>query len=67
MGTTLGGDHGDHSHGGVGMMWGQHGDDRDAMGMTWGPQGCGDYKITKNAITFEQIEIIQFYLKFWDP
>ena len=51
------------------------------MGTTWGPSGamgmmgmtrgqCGDHgdnEITKNAITFEQIEIIEFHLKIWDP
>ena len=41
------------------------------MGMMWGPWGqCGDHgdnEITKNAITFEQIEIIEFRLKIWDP
>ena len=40
-------------------------------GMTLGRQGWrgphGDNKITKNAITFEQIEIIEFRLKIWDP
>ena len=40
-------------------------------GMTWGRWGqcgnCGDNKITKNAITFERIEIIEFRLKIWDP
>ena len=39
--------------------------------MTWGQRGqCrdhGDNKITKNAITFERIEIIEFCLKIWDP
>ena len=34
--------------------WGQHGDH-------------GDNEITKNAITFERIEIIEFRLKIWDP
>ena len=38
-------------------MWGWRG--------RWGPHG--DNKITKNAITFEQIEIIEFRLKIWDP
>ena len=38
------------------------------MGMTWGQWGpCGDNEITKNAITFERIEIIEFCLKIWDP
>ena len=59
------------------MMWRPskpHGDDGDNVGMTgmmWGPQGQhgdhGDNEITKNAITFEQIEIIEFCLKIWDP
>ena len=55
----------------TGTMWGQCGDDGDDVGMTgtmqgrWGPQG--DNKITKNAITFERIEIIEFHLKIWDP
>ena len=50
---------------------GDNGDDGDDMGMTgmmrgqWGPHG--DNKITKNAITFERIEIIEFCLKIWDP
>ena len=38
------------------------------MGMTWGQHGDnGDNEITKNAITFERIEIIEFRLKIWDP
>ena len=51
--------------------WRPHGDLLGAMGMTgtmWGR--CGDYgdnEITKNAITFERIEIIEFHLKIWDP
>ena len=51
----------------MGMMWGQWGrcgDDGDDMGQ------CGDHgdnEITKNAITFERIEIIEFCLKIWDP
>ena len=46
------------------MKWGWRG----MMGMMWGPWGpCGDNKITKNAITFEWIEIIEFCLKIWDP
>ena len=52
----------------MGMTQGWHGDDRDDMGMTgttWGTTGTT--KITKNAITFEQIEIIEFCLKIWDP
>ena len=37
-------------------------------GTTWGQPGDhGDNKITKNAITFERIEIIEFCLKIWDP
>ena len=38
--------------------------------MTWGQCGDhGDNEITKNEITktFEQIEIIEFHLKIWDP
>ena len=81
-GTTWGGDHadnGDHSHGDhMGTfwgLWGRCGDDGDNTGMTWGRQGrCGDNmgdygdkEITKNAITFERIEIIEFCLKIWDP
>ena len=53
------------------MMWGQQGRHRDDMGttgMTWGQPGDhGDNKITKNAITFERIEIIEFCLKIWGP
>ena len=41
------------------------------MGTMWGRRGQhgnhGDNKITKNAITFERIEIIEFRLKIWDP
>ena len=65
MGTTWGpsGGYGDD----VGMMetvWGQCGDHRTM----WGPRGpCGDNKITKNAVTFERIEIIEFRLKIWNP
>ena len=55
---------------GLGMMWRpsrQCGDDMGITGMTWGPWGpCGDNEITKNAITFEWIEIIEFHLKIWD-
>ena len=52
----------------MGMMWGDHGDDVGMTGMTWGRRGPrGDNKITKNAITFEQIEIIELRLKIWDP
>ena len=46
------------------------GDDVGTTGMMWGPLGHGDHmgpQITKNAITFERIEIIQFHLKIWDP
>ena len=50
---------------------GGYGDDRDNVGMMWGWRGhCGDHrdnKIAKNAITFEQIKIIEFHLKIWDP
>ena len=52
-------------------LWGQHeddGDDGDDVGMTWGQRGPrGDNKITKNAITFERIEIIEFRLMICDP
>ena len=76
------GDHGDHRSwgphgdllGAMETMWGQRGwcgDDGDnagTTGMTRGPRRpCGDNEITKNAITFEQIEIIEFHLKIWDP
>ena len=47
---------------------GGYGDNMRTMGTTrgrWGPRG--NNKITKNAITFEQIEIIEFCLKIWDP
>ena len=51
--------------------WGLSGDDRDDVGMTGMIRGRrgphGDNKITKNAITFERIEIIEFRLKIWDP
>ena len=76
MGTTWGpsGGYGDDV-GIMGTMWGQCGDDMGTTGMTWGtmgmmqgPQGPhGDNEITKNAITFEQIKIIEFCLKIWDP
>ena len=50
---------------------GGYGDDVGMMGTMWGRRGqCGnheDNEITKNAITFEQIEIIEFRLKIWDP
>ena len=45
-------------------QWGQCGDDGDNVGKMWEPQG---QQITKNAITLEQITIIQFCLKIWDP
>ena len=73
METTWGGDNGDHSHGdlvgAMGTMWAWCGDD---VGTTWGWWGQwgdhGDYVGTmKNAITFEQIVIIEFCLKIWDP
>ena len=52
----------------MGTMWGWRGDDGDDMGMTRGRRGPhGDNKITKNTITFERIEIIEFRLKIWDP
>ena len=71
-GTTWGGDNRDQGHGDhMGTfwgLWGQHGDDGDDTGMTWGQRGDhGDNEITKNAITFERIEIIEFRLKIWDP
>ena len=47
---------------------GGYGDDVGMTGMTRGQQGDhGDNKITKNAITFERIKIIEFRLKIWDP
>ena len=53
------------------MTWGPsggYGDDVGMTGMTRGQQGDhGDNDITKNAITFERIEIIEFRLKIWDP
>ena len=72
MGTTCGDHrpwrpHGDLL-GAMGTMWGRCEDDVGTMGMTGGQQGpCGDNKITKNTITFERIEIIEFRLKIWDP
>ena len=55
----------------IGTMWGwcgDYGDDMGTMGMMRGRRRPrGDNKITKNAITFEQIEIIEFCLKIWDP
>ena len=75
METTWGpsGGYGDNMRmtGTTGMMgttWERCGDDVGTTGTTrglWGP--CGDNKITKTAITFEQIEIIEFRLKIWDP
>ena len=51
----------------MGTTWGPSGGYGDDMGMMGGPRGqCwdhGDNKITKNAITFERIEIIEFHLK----
>ena len=71
MGTTWGWQGRWGWQGQCGMMWGWHGDDGDDVGTTGMMQGrrgpCGDNKITKNAITFEQIEIIEFRLKIWDP
>ena len=47
---------------------GGYGDNVGTTGMMWGQRGPhGDNKITKNAITFERIEIIEFRLKIWDP
>ena len=58
MGTTWGpsGGYGDDvgTTGMTGTMWGQRGDHRNN-------------EITKNAITFEQIKIIEIRLKIWDP
>ena len=55
----------------MGTTWGPsrgYGDDVGMTGTMWGQRGDqGDNKITKNAITFEQIEIIEFRLKIWDP
>ena len=43
-------------------------DDGDDVGTMWGPRAPhGDNEITKNAITFGQIKIIEFHLKIWDP
>ena len=75
METTWGpsGGYGDNMRttGTTGMMWGQCGDNRDNVGTTGTMRGQrgprGDNKITKNAITFERIEIIEFCLKIWDP
>ena len=41
----------------TGTMWGRRGQHGDH----------GDNEITKNAITFKQIKIIEFCLKIWDP
>ena len=55
----------------MGTTWGPsggYGDDMGMMGMMWGQCGDhGDNEITKNAITFERIKIIEFRLKIWDP
>ena len=81
-GTTWGqhGDHGDNMgwrpwrqrrpqpwrpHGDLLGLWGRRGQHGDDTGRTWGRHG--DNEITKNAITFERIEIIEFRLKIWDP
>ena len=52
-------------------LWGQCEDDGDNVGMMgtmWGPQGqCGDHGDNEITKTFEQIEIIEFCLKIWDP
>ena len=45
----------------TGMTRGRCKDDGDKRG------DHGDNKITKNALTFERIEIIEFRLKIWDP
>ena len=51
----------------TGTMWGQCGDDVGMTGTMRGRQGPrGDNKITKNAITFERIEIIEFRLNIWE-
>ena len=70
METTETTDHGDN----MGTFWGlwgwcaDDGDDTGTTGMTWGQHGYhGDNEITKNAITFEWIKIIEFRLKIWDP
>ena len=82
MGTMWGwrGQHGDNGDHGDNMgwrpqrqqrPWGPHGNLLGSRGMTWGWRGqCGDHgdnEITKNAINFEQIKIIEFCLKIWDP
>ena len=71
MGTTWGGDHGEQV---MGTTWGPSGDyghdanDMGMMGMTRGPWGPhGDNKITKNAITFERIEIIEYMFEDLGP
>ena len=54
--------------GGYGDDVGMMGNDVGMTGTTLGQCGDhGDNKITKNAITFERIEIIEFRLKIWDP
>ena len=69
METTWGpsGGYGDN----VGMTGTTQGQCGDNMGTTWGRRGQhgdhGDNEITKNAITFERIEIIEFCLKILDP
>ena len=72
MGTTWGGDNWDHSHGDhMGTLWELWGWCGDDVGITETMRGWrwphGDNEITKNAITFERIEIIEFHLKIWDP
>ena len=55
----------------MGTTWGPSGGYGNDVGMTGTTRArCGDdrdNKITKNAITFERIEIIEFHLKIWDP
>ena len=58
----------------MGTTWGPsegYGDDVGMMGTMWGWRGQhgdnGNHEITKTAITFEWIEIIEFRLKIWDP
>ena len=66
METTWSGDHRDNmettamgmwgSCGTTVMMWGQHGDDGDDMGMTgttWGPQGHGDHMGTMKSLKMQ--------------
>ena len=69
MGTTWGpsGGYGDDM-GMMGMTRVRRGDDGDNVGTMWGQRGDHrDNKITKNAITFKRIKIIEFRLKIWDP